>query len=103
MAAAGIPDPLPGHIDRLARAAIQMLVETTNIRAPDGGKIAIRIGMRAGPVTAGVIGDAKFIFDVWGDTVNTASRMESHGAAGHIQVTDTVPAALASDYDFDGP
>jgi adenylate cyclase len=102
MAAAGIPDPLPGHIDRLARAAIQMLVETTNIRAPDGGKIAIRIGMHAGPVTAGVIGDAKFIFDVWGDTVNTASRMESHGAAGRIQVTDTVHAALASDYDFDG-
>jgi adenylate cyclase len=54
-------------------------------------------------VTAGVIGDAKFIFDVWGDTVNTASRMESHGAAGRIQVTDTVRAALAGDYEFEGP
>ena len=103
MAAAGVPDPLPGHLDRLAQAAIRMLVEATNIRTPDGGKIAIRIGMHAGPVTAGVIGDAKFIFDVWGDTVNTASRMESHGAAGRIQVTETVHAALADGYHFEGP
>ena len=103
MAAAGIPQPVPGHLDRLAQAALQMLVETNNTRAPDGSKISIRIGMHAGPVTAGVIGEAKFIFDVWGDTVNTASRMESHGAAGHIQVTDTVRAALAEDYDFAGP
>jgi adenylate cyclase len=103
MAAAGIPHPLPGHVDKLAQAAIQMLIETNKIRAPDGGNIAIRIGMHTGPVTAGVIGDAKFIFDVWGDTVNTASRMESHGAAGRIQVTDSVHAALAGDYDFEGP
>ena len=103
MAAAGIPHPLPGHVDKLAQAAIQMLVETNKIRAPDGGGIAIRIGMHTGPVTAGVIGDAKFIFDVWGDTVNTASRMESHGAAGRIQVTDSVHAALADAYDFEGP
>jgi adenylate cyclase len=103
MVAAGIPHPLPGHLNLLAQAALQMLAETSNIRAPDGGQIAIRIGMHAGPVTAGVIGEAKFIFDVWGDTVNTASRMESHGAAGRIQVTDTVRAALADDYDFAGP
>jgi adenylate cyclase len=103
MAAAGIPHPLPGHLNLLAQAALQMLAETNNIRAPDGSQIAIRIGMHAGPVTAGVIGEAKFIFDVWGDTVNTASRMESHGAAGRIQVTDTVRAALADDYDFAGP
>jgi class 3 adenylate cyclase len=103
MAAAGIPHPLPGHLNRLAQAALQMLVETSRIRAPDGSPIAIRIGMHAGPVTAGVIGEAKFIFDVWGDTVNTASRMESHGVAGRIQVTDTVRAALADDYDFAGP
>jgi len=103
MAAGGIPQPLPGHLNRLAQAALQMLVETNNTRAPDGSQIAIRIGMHAGPVTAGVIGEAKFIFDVWGDTVNTASRMESHGAAGRIQVTDTVRAALADNYDFAGP
>jgi adenylate cyclase len=103
MAAAGIPDPLPGHIDRLAQAAIRMLVEAAGIRTPDGDTIAIRIGMHAGPVTAGVIGETKFIFDVWGDTVNTASRMESHGAPGRIQVTETVHAALADCYHFEGP
>jgi adenylate cyclase len=103
MAAAGIPEPVPGHLNRLAQAALDMLAETNKIRAPDGSPIAVRIGMHAGPVTAGVIGDAKFIFDVWGDTVNTASRMESLGAAGRIQVTDTVRAALADDYDFAGP
>jgi class 3 adenylate cyclase len=103
MVAAGIPHPLPGHLNRLAQAALQMLAETNGVRAPDGSQIAIRIGMHAGPVTAGVIGEAKFIFDVWGDTVNTASRMESHGVAGRIQVTDTVRAALADDYDFAGP
>jgi adenylate cyclase len=103
MAAAGIPEPVPGHLNRLARAALDMLAETSKTRAPDGTPIAVRIGMHAGPVTAGVIGEAKFIFDVWGDTVNTASRMESHGAAGRIQVTDTVRAALADDYDFAGP
>jgi class 3 adenylate cyclase len=59
--------------------------------------------MHSGPVTAGVIGEAKFIFDVWGDTVNTASRMESHGIGGRIQVTDTVRTALANEYDFEGP
>lgn len=103
MAAAGVPHPFPGHLNRLAQAALQMLAEANRTRAPDGSQIAIRIGMHAGPVTAGVIGEAKFIFDVWGDTVNTASRMESHGAAGRIQVTDTVRAALAHDYDFAGP
>jgi len=103
MAAAGIPAPATGFLGQLMRAAIQMLAETDVVRAPDGSQIAIRIGMHAGPVTAGVIGDAKFIFDVWGDTVNTASRMESHGAAGRIQVTDTVRAALADAYDFEGP
>ena len=67
---------------------------------PDGSKIAIRIGIHTGPVTAGVIGEAKVIFDVWGDTVNIASRMQSHGIAGRVQVTDTVRAALADEYDF---
>lgn len=50
-----------------------------------------------------MIGEAKFIFDVWGDTVNTASRMESHGTSGRIQVTETARTTLADEYDFDGP
>jgi class 3 adenylate cyclase len=103
MVAAGIPEPLPDPVNRLARAAILMLAEVDNITAPDGSRIAVRIGMHSGPVTAGVIGDAKFIFDVWGDTVNTASRMESHGAPGRIQVTDAVRTVLAGQYEFEGP
>jgi adenylate cyclase len=103
MVAAGIPQPLPGHLKKLARSALRMLEETSKARAPDGSPIAIRIGVHTGPVTAGVIGEAKFIFDVWGDTVNTASRMESHGVAGRIQVTEAVRAALLDDYHFAGP
>lgn len=103
MVAAGIPEPLPDPIATLAQAAIAMLAEVDKTIAPDGSRIAVRIGMHAGPVTAGVIGHAKFIFDVWGDTVNTASRMESYGAAGRIQVTDTVRNALANHYEFEGP
>ncbi len=59
--------------------------------------------MHTGPVTAGVIGRAKFAFDVWGDTVNTASRMETQGAANQIRVTDEVRNALADSYVFEGP
>jgi class 3 adenylate cyclase len=80
-----------------------MLEQTKKTRAPDGSEIQIRIGIHSGPVTAGVIGEAKFIFDVWGDTVNRASRMESHGAAGRIQVSETVHTALAGQFDFAGP
>jgi adenylate cyclase len=103
MAAAGIPEVAAGHLTSAAKAAMEMLDEARRTRAPDGTQIGIRIGLHAGPVTAGVIGETKFIFDVWGDTVNTASRMESHGAAGRIQVTDKVRLALWNDYRFAGP
>ena len=103
MAVGGIPDVVPEHLNRIADAALQMLDETDKVRAPDGTKLSIRVGIHAGPVCAGVIGETKFIFDVWGDTVNVASRMESHGAARRIQVTDAVHAALFDKYDFAGP
>jgi class 3 adenylate cyclase len=103
MAVGGIPEIVPEHLIRIADAALQMLDEITNVWAPDGTKLTIRIGIHAGPVCAGVIGETKFIFDVWGDTVNMASRMESHGAAGRIQVTDAVRTALFDKYDFAGP
>ena len=103
MAVGGIPHTIPEHLNRIAEAALQMLDEATQVRAPDGTKLAIRIGIHTGPVCAGVIGESKFIFDVWGDTVNMASRMESHGVAGRIQVTEAVHTALLDKYDFAGP
>ena len=103
MAAGGIPRAAPEHLARIAEAALQMLDEATQVRAPNGSKLTLRIGVHVGPVCAGVIGETKFIFDVWGDTVNMASRMESHGAPGHIQVTEAVRVALQDLYDFAGP
>ena len=100
MAAGGIPRAAPGHLAKIAEAALQMLEEATQVRAPDGSKLTLRIGVHVGPVCAGVIGETKFIFDVWGDTVNMASRMESHGAPGRIQVTEAVRVALQDLYDF---
>jgi class 3 adenylate cyclase len=65
-----------------------------------GESFNIRIGMHTGPVVAGVIGRKKFSYDLWGDTVNIASRMESHGVAGGIQVTETTYQRLQTDYRF---
>ena len=95
MVAGGLPEPNPEHLERLTQAALDMQREATQVRAPDGSALALRIGMHTGPVTAGVIGRAKFAFDVWGDTVNTASRMEAQGNANQIRVTDEVRNALA--------
>jgi class 3 adenylate cyclase len=63
--------------------------------------IKVRIGINTGPVVAGVIGTKKFIYDLWGDAVNTASRMESHGLAGCIQVTETTYERLKKKYDLE--
>ena len=94
MAAAGIPTPRPDHVRAVADMALAMLDEASSHR--DG--LDLRIGIDTGPVVAGVIGRRKFIYDLWGDTVNTASRMESHGVPGAIQVTEHVVAALADGY-----
>jgi class 3 adenylate cyclase len=103
MVASGIPNTDPEHLKKLMRAALEMFSEVAKVPAPNSGRLSIRIGVHAGPVAAGVIGESKFTFDVWGDTVNVASRMESCGVAGQIQVTDAVATALANIYSFDGP
>ena len=95
MVAAGLPEPREDHVDAAARTALAMRDEIAAIAERTGHRwLAVRIGIDAGPVVAGVIGRRKFIYDLWGDTVNTASRMESHGVPGEIQVTDQVAAAL---------
>ena len=99
MVAGGLPDLRPDHLEAVARTAFAMRDEVAAIAQRTGQEwLALRIGIDTGPAVAGVIGRRKFIYDLWGDTVNTASRMESHGLPGEIQVTERVAAALGSAY-----
>ncbi|GET35965.1 adenylate/guanylate cyclase domain-containing protein [Microseira wollei] len=87
MVVGGIPLPKPDHALAVAEMALDMQATMVQFNAETGQNFRMRIGIHTGPVTAGVIGVKKFIYDLWGDTVNTASRMESHGIPGEIQVT----------------
>jgi class 3 adenylate cyclase len=80
------------------RAVADMALAMLDVASSHRDGLGLRIGIDTGPVVAGVIGRRKFIYDLWGDTVNTASRMESHGVRGEIQVTERVVAALADGY-----
>jgi adenylate cyclase len=90
MVAGGVPDRRPGHVEAIADLALEMIAETSHLLGPDGEPLQIRIGIHSGPLIAGVIGESRFGYDLWGNTVNTASRMESHGVPGRIQVSDAV-------------
>jgi adenylate cyclase len=94
MAAAGIPKPQPDHAARIVRLALRMMKAVDNVAKVTNLDLQARIGVHSGPIIAGVIGTHKFIYDVWGDTVNTASRMESHSLAGRIQVSAATRRAL---------
>ncbi len=100
MAAAGLPHPAPDHARRVAEMALEMLDVAAGCSLPDGAPVRLRIGIDSGPVVAGVIGKQKFSYDLWGDTVNTASRMESYGVPGSIQVTQRTRDLLQDDYAF---
>ena len=100
MAVSGVPEPQKDHLERLARMALGIEDTVRRALGPEDGTVRLRIGMAAGPVMAGIIGRHKFSYDVWGDTVNRAARMESHGVAGRIQVSDEVRQALKYKFQF---
>jgi class 3 adenylate cyclase len=100
MVAGGLPDPRPNHAQAVAELALAMREEVARRADPSGRPLAVRIGIDTGPVEAGVIGTSKFSYDLWGDTVNTASRMESHGVPGCIQVTARTYQRLQAGYRF---
>jgi guanylate cyclase len=101
MVCAGLPEPRPDHASVIADMALEMKDALKAFNARRGTSLDIRIGINSGPVVAGVIGTKKFIYDLWGDTVNTASRMESHGVPGRIQVTESAKELLGDAYAFE--
>jgi class 3 adenylate cyclase len=100
MVAAGVPTPRPDHARAIALMALDM---REAMRSNDGvGQLGLelRIGINSGPVVAGVIGRKRFLYDLWGDAVNTASRMESHGTRGEIQVTQATYELLKDEFQL---
>ncbi len=103
MVVGGLPTPRADHLAAVLHLALAMCGAITQVRTPPGEHLQLRIGVETGPVVAGVIGRRKFSYDVWGDTVNTASRMESHGVPGRIHVTDRVARAASPEFEFEPP
>lgn len=101
MLVGGLPVPRPDHAEAVAEVALGMLKEIASYNAQRETSLQIRVGMDSGSVIAGVIGRKKFIYDIWGNTVNIASRMESNGLAGSIQVSEECCQRLRSRYVFE--
>jgi len=100
MVASGLPEARPDHAEAMAEMALEMRDSFERLCRLRGLDLSIRIGMDQGPVVAGIIGRHKFTYDLWGDPVNTASRMESHGLPGKIQVSEAVYRRLCDRYAF---
>jgi len=90
MVVSGVPEPRPDHIEALACLALDMADAVSDLKDPQGREVPLRIGLAAGPVVAGVVGARKFFYDVWGDAVNVAARMETTDVEGRIQVPHDV-------------
>lgn len=101
MVVGGLPAAKPNHAAAIAAMALDMQESITEFCSDTGKALSIRIGINTGPVIAGIIGTKKFIYDLWGDTVNIASRMESHGVPGSIQVSEETYQRLKNQYVFE--
>ncbi len=101
MAAAGVPEPSGDHAARAAHLALDMLEALDRFNERAGQALQVRIGIASGPVVAGVIGRRSYLYDVWGEAVNTASRMESHGVAGRVQVADRTRQLLGEAFQLE--
>jgi len=101
MVVAGIPQPRADHAHAIARMGLDMMATIDAYAARTTSDLTIRVGIHSGSVVAGVIGRKKFIYDLWGDTVNTASRMESHGVPGKVHVSAATRDRLAGEFELE--
>ena len=101
MAVCGLPMPAPDHAERMVRMAIRMVHITREHAMEHNASLKLRVGVNTGPVVAGVIGKSKYIYDLWGDTVNLASRMEAGGVPDSVQVTRAVYERLKDQFVFE--
>lgn len=101
MAASGLPIANPEHAVRAANMALNMMESIASFNEQHQYNLNLRIGISTGAVVAGVIGKQKFLYDLWGDVVNTASRMESHGVPGRIQITESTREKLKDNFDME--
>ncbi len=98
MAVAGVPGSVPDHAARAADLGLAMLAAVEAMNRERGTRLSLRVGLHSGSLVAGVIGRRKFAYDLWGDTVNTASRMESHGVPGRVHATRATADRLAASH-----
>jgi class 3 adenylate cyclase len=101
MVAGGLPEPSAGHLGAMARLALDMQGAIAGLCGSGGPCLRLRVGLHVGDVVAGVIGRRKFIYDIWGDTVNIASRLESHGQPGKIHVSELAKERLGDHFTFE--